>query len=325
MKLKYFFLLPATILFLIYATIAEEIKIDLKEKITLPDKQIVLGDIATIFCNNPVLLEKVGNVSLGNTPCPGNVRRIERDLLALRFMEEGIDVNNNKILYGDAAFSLVSVESTTISGDEILRVARDYLLSNLSRSEDEIVIESDRSIPDKLLPANDGNIRLEVTQVETNKDRGNIQLVVRVLINDKVYLKVPVFFYVRVYETVVISSAKIDRNDALTLDNLTMSRMETTKISRTTFDKPEDIIGKRALRLILPNTPITPEIVYNAPAIRKGDLIRVFLHSGNLHVVTKGVAKEDGCVGKIIRVKNIDSNKELYGTVEDSTAVRIIF
>lgn len=325
MKLKYFFLLPATILFLIYATIAEEIKIDLKEKVTLPDKQIVLGDIATIFCNNPVLLEKVGNVSLGNTPCPGNVRRIERDLLALRFMEEGIDVNNNKILYGDAAFSLVSVESTTISGDEILSVARDYLLSNLSRSEDEIVIESDRSIPDKLLPANDGNIRLEVTQVETNKDRGNIQLVVRILINDKLYLKVPVFFYVRVYETVVISSTKIDRNDTLTLDNLTMSRMETTKISRTTFDKPEDIIGKRALRLILPNTPITPEVVYNAPAIRKGDLIRVFIHSGNLHVVTKGVAKEDGCVGKIIRVKNIDSNKELYGTVEDSTAVKIIF
>lgn len=87
----------------------------------------------------------------------------------------------------------------------------------------------------------------------------------------------------------------------------------------------EDLIGKRASRSILPNTPITPEIVDNSPAIKKGDLVKVFVHSGNLHVVTKGVAKEDGCVGKIIRVKNLDSHKELYGRVEDSTAVKIVF
>lgn len=325
MKLKYFTLLPATIIFLVYATHAEEIKIDLKDKVTLPEKQIVLSDIATISCNNPVLLEKVGRVLLGNTPWPGNVRRIEKDILAVRLKDEGIDVDNHEILYGDTAFSLISVESTTISGDEILMVAREYLLSNLSRSEDEVIIESDRSIQDKLLPANAGDIRLEVTQVEANKDRGNIQLVVRILMNDKLYLKVPVFFHVRLYETIVTSSTKIERNDTLTLDNLTMSRMETTKLSRTTFDKPEDLIGKRALRSILPNTPITPEIVYNAPAVKKGDLVRVFVHSGNLHVVTKGVAKEDGCIGKVIRVKSIDSNKELYGTVEDSTAVKIVF
>lgn len=323
MKLKYFTVLPATAIIFMYTTVAEEIKIDLKEKVTLPEKQIALSDIASLSCNNPSLLEKAGNVSLGNTPWPGNVRKIERDLLAMRLVDEGINVN--EVQYGDVPFTLVSVESTTITGDEILMVAREHLLSNLSRPEEDFTIESDKSIPDKLLPANAGDIRLEVSQVEANKDRGNVQLVVRILIQDKLYLKIPVFFHVRVYETIVASRRKIDRNETLTLENLTLNRMETTKLSKATFNKVEDLIGKRVSRSIQPNTPLTPEIVYNAPAIKKGDLIKVFLQSGSLHVVTKGVAKEDGCVGKIIRVKNIDSNKELYGTVEDSTAVKIVF
>ncbi len=323
MKLKGLILLPATIFFMVHTTVAEIIKIDLKEKVVLPEKQIVLGDIASISCNNPLLLERVSNVFLGNTPWPGNVRKIERDLLAVRLMDEGIDVN--EVTYGSTTVSLVSAESTTITGGEILMAAKEYLLSNLSRSEDEIIIETDRMIQDKLLPASKEDVRLEVTQVETNKDRGNVQLIVRILTNDKLCMKVPVFFNIRLYENIVTSSKKIDRNDTLTLDNLIISRMETTKLSRTVFSKAEELVGKRALRSILPNTPITPELVDNSPAIKKGDLIKVFIHTGNLHVVTKGVAKEDGCVGKIIRVKNIDSNKDLYGKVEDSTAVKIVF
>ncbi|KKO19141.1 MAG: hypothetical protein BROFUL_02124 [Candidatus Brocadia fulgida] len=323
MNLTYVIRLSAIIFLFVHTAVAEEIRIDLKEKVTLPEKQIVLNDIASLSCNNPFLLERVGNIQLGNTPWPGNVRKIERDSLAVRLVDEGIDMS--EVAYSDVAFSLVSVESTTVTGDEILRVAREYLMSSLSRPEDEMIIESDRSIPDKLLPANEGDIHLEVAQVETNKDRGNIQLIVRILINNSLYLKVPVYFHVRVYETVVASRKKIDRNDTLTSDNLTISRMETTKLFKTTFVKMEDLIGKRASRSILPNTPITPEIVDNSPAIKKGDLVKVFVHSGNLHVVTKGVAKEDGCVGKIIRVKNLDSHKELYGRVEDSTAVKIVF
>jgi len=323
MKLLYLILLPATIIFIVHTAVAEIIKIDLKEKVTLPEKQIVLGDIASISCNNPFLLERVGNVLLGNTPWPGNVRKIERDLLGVRLMDEGIDLN--EVTYGSTTVSFVSVESMTITGNEIVRVAKEYLLSNLPRSEDEIIIESDRAMQDKLLPANKEDVRMEVTQVETNKDKGNIQLIVRILIHDKLFMKVPVFFNIRVFENIVTPSKKIDRNDILTLDDLVISRMETTKLSRTTFRKVEDLVGKRALRSILPNTPITPELVDNSPAIKKGDLVKVFVHAGNLHVVTKGVAKEDGCVGKIIRVKNIDSNKELYGEVEDSTTVKIVF
>jgi flagella basal body P-ring formation protein FlgA len=322
MKLNFLMLLPAALLFGVHTAVGEKINIEIKDKVTLSEKQIILGDIAYVSCNNPSLLERINNILIGNTPWPGNARKIERDILSARLVDEGIDLK--EVSYGSTTSALVSVESITISGEYILKKAKEYLLSKLFQPEREIIIESDRPPKDKLLPASEGIIRLEVSQTDANKDRGNVQLVVRILINEKLYVKVPVFFNIRVYEDIVTSNRKIDRNDILTLDNLVINRVETTKLAGLTFANVEDLLAKRAIRPILPNAPITAEIVDNPPAIKKGDFIKIFVQTGNLHIVTKGVAKEDGYLGKIIRIKNIDSNKELYGMVEDSSSVKII-
>lgn len=323
MKLPFCMLLPISIFFSLHAAIGERITIEIKDKVVLPEKEITLEDIAYVSCGDPSRVERVNGILMGNTPWPGNIRKIERDTINARLMDEGIDLN--EITYGSTTSSLVSVESITISGEYILRKAKEYLQSKLFQPEREIIVESDRPPKDKVLPANDGIICLEVSQLDANKDRGIVQVFVHVFVNDKQYLKIPVFFNVRVYEDIVTSNKKIDRNDILHMDTIVMRKMETTKLAGVTFDNVEALVGKRALRSILPNTPITAEIVDNPPAIKKGDFIQIFVQAGNLHVVAKGIAKEDGYLGKIIRIKNIDSNKELYGRVEDSTSVKIVF
>ena len=323
MKLNILIFLPVVIFSLIHTAAGEKINIEIRDKVTLPEKQMVLGDIAYVSCNNPSLLERINNIFIGNTPWPGNVRKIEKDVINARLMDEGIDFKG--ITYGSTTSSLITVESIAITGEEIIRKAKEYLLSKLSRPESEIIIESDRPPMDKLLPANGGDIRWEISQIDANKDRGNVQLVVRISIDEKQYLKIPVFFTIRTYEDIAVPNKKIDRHDILAMDDLVIKRMETTKLAGLTFDNAEELAGKRAIRSIQPNIPITAEMIDNPPLIKKGDFIKVSVQSGNLHIVTKGVAKEDGYVGKVIRIKNTDSNKELYGKVEDSTTVKIIF
>jgi len=305
MKLNILIFLPVVIFSIIHTAVGEKINIEIRDKVTLPEKQMVLGDIAYVSCNNPSLLERINNIFIGNTPWPGNVRKIEKDVINARLMDEGIDFKG--ITYGSTTSSLITVESIAITG------------------ETEIIIESDRPPMDKLLPANGGDIRWEISQIDANKDRGNVQLVVRISIDEKQYLKIPVFFTIRTYEDIAVPNKKIDRHDILAMDDLVIKRMETTKLAGLTFDNAEELAGKRAIRSILPNIPITAEMIDNPPLIKKGDFIKVSVQSGNLHIVTKGVAKEDGYVGKVIRIKNVDSNKELYGKVEDSTTVKIIF
>ncbi len=315
--------LPLFIFSVIHPANGESINIEIKDKVTLPEKQIVLGDIAYVSCNDPSLLERINGILIGNTPWPGYIRKIEKDIISARLVDGGIDLNG--VTFGNTTSSLVTVESMTITGEEIVKKAKEYLLSKLPQSDDdEIIIESDRIPMDKLLPANEGDIRFEVSQIDANKNRGNIQLLVRVFINDKQHLKIPVFFNIRVYEDTVITTRKIGRNTILEPDDLEIRRMETTKLMGLTFDNVEELIGKQAIRTIQPNVPITADLVNNPPLIKKGDFIKVLVQSGNLHIITKGVAKEDGYLGKIIRIKNIDSKKEIYGRVEDTSTVKII-
>ncbi|HJW86338.1 MAG TPA: flagellar basal body P-ring formation chaperone FlgA [Candidatus Brocadiaceae bacterium] len=309
-------------LFAVHNVYGGKIIIELQDKVVLSEKQMVLGDIAYVSCGDPVLLERVNNIPLGNTPYVGNVRRIETAIIGARLMDEGI--NLNEVIYGSATASLVSVISTTVRGEDIVKKATEYLTEKTPSYGNEIVIESDRVPADKILPANDEDVRLDVSPVEGSRDRGNIQVFVRILIKDKQYLKVPVFFNVRVYENVVASSRKIGRGEILTEADLVVESIETTKLAASTFSSVDELVGKRITRLIQPYTPITPELINNPPIIKKGECIKLLLQSGNLIIVAKGVAKEDGHLGKIIKVKNTDSKKEIQGRVEDASTVKVI-
>ncbi len=321
MKVPVIFAFFIVALFAVHNVYGGKITIELQDKVVLPEKQVVLGDIAYVSCGDPALLERVNHILIGNTPYVGNVRKIETAIITARLMDEGI--NLNEVTYGSATASFVSVESTTVRGEEMVKRAKEYLTEKMPSYSREIIIESDRIPADKILPANDEDVRFEVSSVDGNRDRGNIQVFVRIFIKDKQYMKIPVFFNVRVYENVVASGRKIGRGEILAEDDLVIENLETTKLSASTFSSVNDLIGKRITRLIQPYTPITQELIDNPPLIKRGEFIKLLLQSGNLMVVAKGVAKEDGHLGKIIKVKNVDSKKEIYGRVEDASTVKV--
>lgn len=310
-------------IFFMHTAFGGKIAIELKETVTLPEREILLGDIAYISCSDSSCMEKLNKISLGNTPWPGNVRKIKKEIINARLLDEGILLPD--VVYGDKEFSLVSVETITIKGNEIFKKAKEHLLSTMSRPEDEIVIEADRMPRDILVPAHKGALSFEVSQIGANKDRGSVQFIVRVFINDKQYQKIPVYFMIRVFDHCVVANRLIQRNEIFSQEDISIRRVETTRLTEIPFDTVKEIVGKRALYTIRENTPITEKLIDDPPVIKKGDFIKLFIHTGKLRVVTKGVAMEEGYLGKVIRVKSFDSNKELHGTVEDLSAVRIIY
>src|SRR3990172_7375071 len=109
MKLNILTFLPVVIFSVIPSVLGEKINIEIMDKVTLPEKQMVLGDIACVSCNNPSLLERINKIFIGNTPWPGNARKIEKDSINARLMDEGIDLK--EIAYGSTTSSLITVES----------------------------------------------------------------------------------------------------------------------------------------------------------------------------------------------------------------------
>jgi len=322
MKLKSVLFIPIIIFSLTPVILGKNIHLELKENVTLSEKEILLGDVTYISCDDSELTQRLNNIFIGYTPLPGSVRKVEKNIINSRLLDKGVNLKD--VVYGGADSSMVSVESIAIPGDEILQAAKDYLLSTLDLlPKSDVVIETDRPPRDKLLPRG-GPLHLEISRVNENKKRGRILVVVRIYVDEKQCQKIPVYFNVRTYENIVVAKKRLKRDDLLTHDNLILKRIETTNSLGATFDEIGPLIGKKMVRSILPHKPITDEIIENPALIKRGDFVKILVQIGNLRVMSKGIAKEDGYVGKVIRVKNVDSQKELYGKVKDHTTVKII-
>jgi len=61
------------------------------------------------------------------------------------------------------------------------------------------------------------------------------------------------------------------------------------------------------------------------PVIHKGDKVKLVAKSGNIKIVTFGIAKSAGGTGDQIRIENMTSKKTIVGRVKDASTVEVIF
>lgn len=83
----------------------------------------------------------------------------------------------------------------------------------------------------------------------------------------------------------------------------------------------EDLIGKRATRLLPESVPITRSGAEVPPVIDRGASITIIAQVGSVQVRTTGIAKEAGGLDEIIAVENVNSRQVVYGQIIDPESV----
>lgn len=321
---KRVFVYLAFVMFLCICTAsANQVEINIKDKVTLKEKTITIGDISTVTGDNVELVKKISNIEIGRTPWPNNFRKVGVDFLKMRLKTSNIKLSD--IVFNGARAVTISVEAARITGTEIVQKAREHLLSVLPVVDRETTIELERMPGDQWVPRKRGEIVLDVSLVDSNKDRGNIELIVSASSNIAPFFKTSVVFKVRVFENIAIAKKQIGRHQRLTKENIFLGKRETTKIHGLSFSSMDDLTGKVSVRTILPNTIITEKIVETPPTIQKGNVVKLFIEANNFSIVTKGLAQETARTGEVIRVKNLNSKKVIYGKVIGPERVQIIF
>jgi flagellar basal body P-ring formation protein FlgA len=314
----------AFVMFLcIYTASANQVEINLKDKVTLKEKTITISDISAVTGENAELVKKIGNIKIGRTPWPDNFRKMNVGFLKMRLKTSNIDLSD--IVFSGSTAVMISVEATKITGAEIAQKAREYLLSVLPVADRETTVELERMPADEWVPRRRDEVVLDVSLADSNKDRGNIELIVSARSNTVPFFKTSVIFMVRVFENIAIAKRKIERLQRLTREDIVLGKREITKMHDLFFSSVDDLTGKIAARKILPNTIITEKIVETPPTIQKGDIVKLYIEANTFSIVTKGMAQEAGRTGEMIKVKNSNSKKVLYGKIVDSERVQIIF
>ena len=131
----------------------------------------------------------------------------------------------------------------------------------------------------------------------------------------------------KVFETRTLFYAKraMTRGSSIGIEDV--DSKETT-VSHSDLVYPKDLeglLGKVLKRDVVAGTVMTNTILDSPQVVRKGEMVTIVGESKLLSVRTKGKAEEPGRLGDRIRVRNLSSGREVFGTVTEGRVVTVDF
>lgn len=130
---------------------------------------------------------------------------------------------------------------------------------------------------------------------------------------------------VGVWMDVVLTSKSMKYHQIIGIDDVYMGKKNLTELPPDYINDIEEVLGKRVKRFIGANRPITADMLEEPPLFKRGSRIFIIAESEALKITAIGVAREDGYKGKMAKVMNIQSRKEIIGEVVDSHTVRVVW
>ena len=129
----------------------------------------------------------------------------------------------------------------------------------------------------------------------------------------------------QLWQDVWFASGQLDRGQSLDRSSLISQKADVLReriplvaanIDPATLELSQSVAAGKAL---------TRRDVAVRPLIRKGQVVEVFAQAGQLGVRMKALALENGAAGDLIKLRNIESNKEFNGQVTHESKVQVHF
>ena len=89
------------------------------------------------------------------------------------------------------------------------------------------------------------------------------------------------------------------------------------------IDAPLAIAGRTARRMLLPGEPVPVNAVDDPRLVSRGAPTTLVFEENGLVITTLGAPLQNGGLGETIRVRNIDTNRIVVGTVMPDGRIRI--
>ncbi|TCD22454.1 flagellar basal body P-ring formation protein FlgA [Pseudomonas sp. IC_126] len=117
----------------------------------------------------------------------------------------------------------------------------------------------------------------------------------------------------------------IDRGQTLTANDLKLQRINIAKARRGYYNRLEEVIGLAAKRRIRAGQSITPALLEQAMAVKRGQPVKIVANNEGIEASTSGEALADGQPGDVIRVRNVRSGKVIDAKVIEEGVVTSMF
>jgi flagella basal body P-ring formation protein FlgA len=214
------------------------------------------------------------------------------------------------------------IETTQkVCASEISQAITAYLSQRLNWPEKDIVVEYKTQIADETVPQ--GKVTIALETVSNEDFIGFTPVQIKLLLDGADYKRFTVNLSIDLKTPAYIATQWIKRYDPLTSENTTLVETYRSKISRDAISTQSDFVGKVARVAIPRGRVLTYTMVDIPPMVKRNDIVYALCTRGNLTITAKAVTLADAKIGDTVKLKLLDSKKEIYGKVVDGKTVQV--
>ena len=125
------------------------------------------------------------------------------------------------------------------------------------------------------------------------------------------------------HQTVLVAAAPLAARARIGPGDVRLARV--ARAPDDALRDPELAVGRVTTRSLAEGRPLRPQHVAAAPAVLRGQRVRLRMRRGALRIEALGVARQDGAVGERVRVQSEGSRRALVGTVRPDGVVDVGF
>jgi flagellar basal body P-ring formation protein FlgA len=303
------------------------VTVELNPAANVHSRSVTVGDVAALNGGTAGIRARIAQVDLGDVPAAGQTLPIKAKQIEFRLLLA--DFPSSSFSIKGAGEVIVTGARDPITAEMVQTVAREALLRRLPWPAEDLSINLVRPIVLQLPQAADWEKPTLKGEPHANvAGIGRSQIDVSIYVNGEQKLTLPVCFQTDLLQKIAVCRFAIKKGEAVTEDKVFPERRP-FDTNNGTIIPYETVLGRKLSRAMSPGQMIgsfdlDPEAAGdNGAAVQARQPVKILARLGAVNIVATGEAMQEGRVGQIIRVQNLDSKKVVPGRVTGPGTVEV--
>ena len=295
------------------------IQVRLKGTVPVKPGKVLLKDIALFEGEDAGLINKIGRIPIMDAPDFGTVKTLSRHQIEEIIRRSRDDTP--EIRTSGAPIVQVLLKSRQITADEIVPVLRTYVTEKSPWSEQEIEIYALGKLEKIEVPT--GSFDLRISDKSPVFGREKLLVSFDVARKDNSLTSFWLTVGIRVKARVLIAEKSIPHGKKIDTDDVIVALTEIKDLDAACMRDPSEAIGQIAKRRFSPGDPLTREALMKPFLVKSGDTVHLRLERNGLVLTSLARAEQDGRLGQVIRVRNLEFSSVLKARVTGRAQVEM--
>ncbi len=267
---------------------------------------VTLADVAD-FNDTSELSKALGTQIFGPSPSPGHVATFDSRRISQQ-LEKKLTLPTT-IVWKGASKVQVERKGIEIHSRQIIAYIDKFLALHKGDLPKARISFTPRTLPlPFILPQ--GEMNVEVLPSDPSI-LGSSRFALIFKVDGKVRKNMSVSGKIVALAPVAVATTPITKGSIIHPNHITMQTVDIANFRTPGLDSRE-VVGKRAKRSIKAGSVIERSKIEFPPLVKRGQLVKVLLRSGDMHLSATGIARMNGKMNEIIRVQNSSSKKLIF-------------